>query len=119
MLGNTTRGGSVADEAAEWLATLTDSACTNEERQRFVEWLKRSNLHVDEFLRLSALTKQLTRSELWPQQNLQDLIAQAVSTHKVITTLPGSTGKSGPARAALPSRFGWALQRSSWPGTYI
>jgi transmembrane sensor len=141
MLGNTTRGGSVADEAAEWLATLTDGACTNEERQRFVEWLKRSNLHVDEFLRLSALTKQLTRSELWPRQDPQELIAQAVSAPKVVTALPGSArrdellpdkqnaarsagseqlpgksaptrtlfGESGPVRAALPSRLGWAL----------
>ena len=127
MNGNASRAGSVADEAAEWLAILTDASCTNEERQRFVEWLKRSNLHVDEFLRLSALTKQLTRSALWPQHDIQDLIAQATTTQNV-TALPdrrdemrtGSKaaaqgqmgrgdGQALPARAASRHRFAWAL----------
>jgi transmembrane sensor len=102
--GNASRGGSVAEEAAEWLATLTDASCTNDERQRFVEWLKCSNLHVDEFLRVSALTKRLTRSELWPQQDIQELIEQAVSSRNVITALPGRDAEPTPR-----FRMGWAL----------
>jgi transmembrane sensor len=68
----------VADEAAQWLATLTDSACTRTERQTFVEWLRRSNLHVEEFLRISALTQRLGRPDLWPPEDLDQLTRRAI-----------------------------------------
>jgi len=113
MTGNTTRGGSVADEAAEWLAVLTDGACSSDERQRFVEWLKRSNLHVDEFLRISALTKRLTASKVWPQYQIEDLIAQAHSAGNGVTPLTDQTRRTdraapGTETSRFPMRR-WAL----------
>lgn len=70
---------SVADEAAEWLATLTDAASTAQERQTFVSWLRRSNLHVEEFLRISALARHLTRSRLLPPEDIAELIRHATT----------------------------------------
>jgi transmembrane sensor len=87
-----------ATEAAEWLATLTDPSCTDEERQRFVEWLKRSNLHVDEFLRISSLARRLTRSKIWPQHQIEELIAQATAPEdNTIAHLPTSARRPNSA----------------------
>ena len=44
-------------QAAEWLSTLEDAG--PQERQAFVEWLRRSSLNVQEFLVLSALDRYL------------------------------------------------------------
>jgi transmembrane sensor len=71
------RGPSVADEAAEWLAILSDRACTEEERQDFVAWLRRSNLHVEEFLRISALTRRLTGTDSLPRVDVEELVRNA------------------------------------------
>ena len=71
----------VAREAAQWLVVLSDSECTQEEREEFVAWLRRSNLHVEEFLRISELTRSLSnyahKRALWPEDSVADLIARA------------------------------------------
>jgi transmembrane sensor len=64
-------------EAAQWLVMLSDSECTHEERQEFVAWLRRSNLHVEEFLRISELTKGLTEFAAWPKDSVAEVIARA------------------------------------------
>lgn len=68
---------SVSEQAAAWLATLSDEAATPEDRRNFARWLVRSNLHVDEFLRLSTLTRRLERTSSWPEVDLERLIAEA------------------------------------------
>jgi transmembrane sensor len=66
-------------EAARWLVMLSDPECTDEERQEFVAWLRRSNLHVEEFLRISELTKGLTEFAAWPKDSVAEVIARARS----------------------------------------
>lgn len=63
--------------AAHWLATLSDESCTEEERQQFLEWLRYSTRHVDEFLRLSTLARGASKRELWPQLTIEELVAAA------------------------------------------
>ena len=79
--GSGTRHPFVAREAAEWLVVLSDSECTREEREEFVAWLRCSNLHVEEFLRISELTKALSnyarKRAFWPDDSVADLIARA------------------------------------------
>jgi transmembrane sensor len=75
--GSGTRHPFVAREAAGWLVALSDSECTREEREEFVVWLRRSNLHVEEFLRISELTKGLSNYRFWPEDSVADLIARA------------------------------------------
>lgn len=75
--GNGARYAVVAREAAEWLVTLSDSECTREEREEFIAWLRRSNLHVEEFLRISELTGTLAHYRFWPDDPVDDLIARA------------------------------------------
>ena len=66
-------------EAARWLVMLSDPECTDEERQEFVAWLRRSNLHVEEFLRISELTQGLTEFAAWPKDSVAEVIARARS----------------------------------------
>src|SRR5690242_20731815 len=79
---------SVRLEAAVWLATLSDEACPPEERKQFAAWLRRANTHVEEFLRISSLTRRLQTLKEWPDIDMPELIAQARAQAKV-TTLPG------------------------------
>ena len=102
--GSGTRHSFVAREAAGWLVVLSDSECTREEREEFVAWLRRSNLHVEEFLRISELTKGLSnyarKRAFWPEDSVADLIASARAgdfTGVVRIGAPGS-------HAAEPSR---------------
>lgn len=79
--GSGTRHPLVAREAAGWLVVLSDSECAREDREEFVAWLRRSNLHVEEFLRISELTRGLSnyarKRAFWPDDSVADLIAKA------------------------------------------
>lgn len=63
--------------AAHWLAVLSDESCTDADRRQFFAWLRASGQHVDEFLRLSRLNGRLNQRDLWPNQNVAELIAAA------------------------------------------
>ena len=52
----------VAEEAAEWFVTLQSANVERSEREAFSAWLQRSPVHVEEFLRVTALYGDLQRS---------------------------------------------------------
>ncbi len=115
------RAPAVSEQAAAWLATLSDEACTQEERRQFAYWLTRSNTHVDEFLRISILARQLERSRAWPAVDIDRLIAEARAQSN-ITRLNASSNelswqprRSWLAAAAvlLAATFG-GFQASGW-----
>lgn len=83
----------VTDQAAEWLATLSDESCDPLERRRFARWLARSNTHIDECLRISVLTRRLQRRGAWPEVDMEALLAEARAAATVIE-LPRSGGSS-------------------------
>lgn len=100
----------VSEQAAEWLATLSDEACTPDERRAFAAWLTRANTHVDEFLRIKSLTHRLEDRSAWPEVNMEQLIAAAKAQVNVTAlTSRGAHEVSNPA-AASPVRLGriWA-----------
>ncbi|MEA3176564.1 MAG: transrane sensor [Gammaproteobacteria bacterium] len=94
-----------ARAAAEWLVILTDPECTYEERLDFIAWLRRSNLHVEEFLRVSQLTQELAGSKSWPQDSTTGLIekARAIDSNRV-TRLVTDTERSNAPRPAAAGR---------------
>lgn len=101
---------SPAQGAAYWLATLSDESCSDAERQQFSEWLRASTRNVEEFLRLSTLTRAASRhAELWPDRSVESLIAQAQASSNVATLEARHTGGSATrTRRALP----WLLAAS-------
>jgi len=104
--GGGARHAVVAREAAEWLVRLSDSECTREEREEFIAWLRRSNLHVEEFLRISELTGTLAHYQSWPDDSVADLIASA-----------RAGDSAGVVRIGTSSRPDMQLSESSGPAT--
>ena len=90
---------SIVEEAALWLTMCSDPNSTEADRAAFVDWLRRSNLHVEEFLRLSAMTRRLSGSSLWPEDTLQELIAYAQQSADV----PRIAGAAGSAAGDEPA----------------
>jgi transmembrane sensor len=87
-----------ARAAAEWLVILSDSECTHDEREEFVEWLRRSNLHVEEFLRIGQLTQELAASKSWPQDSVAALVDKARSADlNKVTRLVQATERRNPS----------------------
>jgi transmembrane sensor len=87
---------------------LSDPVCTLKDRQAFVAWLKRSNLNVEEFLRISSLTRRLHDSTLWPHTRIEDLIAAAQSAASNITHLSGAESIEPLRRSRAPrGRLMW------------
>jgi transmembrane sensor len=79
--------------AAYWLATLSDESCSDAERQQFSEWLRASTRNVEEFLRLSTLTRAASRqSGLWPDRSVESLIAEAQASSNIATLEIRRTG---------------------------
>jgi transmembrane sensor len=73
-----------AQGAAYWLATLSDESCSDAEREQFSEWLRASTRNVEEFLRLSTLTRTASRhGGLWPDRSVEALIAEARASSNV------------------------------------
>src|ERR1041384_2375215 len=82
-----------AQGAAYWLATLSDESCSDAERQQFSEWLRASTGNVEEFLRLSTLTRAASRqSGLWPDRSVESLIAEAQASSNIATLEIRRTG---------------------------
>jgi transmembrane sensor len=101
---STSRHPAAVVEAAQWLVTLSDPECTHEERQEFVAWLRRSNLHVEEFLRISELTKGLAECAAWPDDSVPDVIARARTANlDAVTRITPSNEGSGDPRN-IPTR---------------
>jgi transmembrane sensor len=95
-----------ARAAAEWLVILSDPECTYEERLDFIAWSRRSNLHVEEFLRVSQLTQELAGSKSWPQDSITELIeqARAIDSSRVARLVTATERSSAPRPAAAGGR---------------
>ena len=85
--------------AAYWLATLSDSSCSEAERKAFIQWLRSSTANVNEFLQLSAAVRSTARRELWPEEDLEVLIGAARAESNVAQfTSPARDGAAEKAR---------------------
>lgn len=112
---------SPAQGAAYWLATLSDESCSDAERQQFSEWLRASTRNVEEFLRLSTLTRTVSRhGELWPDRTVGLLIAQAQASSNVATLESGRTGRDATRmRRAIPWLMAASIAVVAIGGTFL
>jgi transmembrane sensor len=76
----------VAEQAAEWLIEFECGPLSDAQRREFVAWLKRSPVHVEEFLQISAIHDQLGDVPAL-KDSLEDLLAEAEET---VVMLPGA-----------------------------
>lgn len=88
------------EEAAEWFMAVGDNLDLDEsERVRFVAWLKRSPVHVEEFLQVSALHVQLADVAPNQRQSIQELVDEARSN---IVAFDGGAGSDRTERSRFP-----------------
>jgi len=54
----------ISQEAAEWFARMKDPRVPLEDRQRFLRWLKQSQVHVAEYLRVASIDGNVRSAQL-------------------------------------------------------
>lgn len=86
------------EDASQWFATLSDTECSDEERREFADWLRRSNLHVEEFLRVSLMARRLSNPKLWSSETVEQLVLQARQHPNQVTHLPRASAPKKPSR---------------------
>lgn len=69
----------IAEEAANWFIRFEENAVPVAEREAFVNWLKRSPIHVEEFIRVSATHVQIKGIPPTELTNVKELLDQARS----------------------------------------
>lgn len=69
----------IAEQAAEWFVAHRTSAPNEAERAAFAGWLKTSPVHVDEYLRMAAISRELRDAAQHPDVPLEAWVAEATS----------------------------------------
>ncbi len=87
----------IVDEAAEWVVCLSDAEADDRERQAFVTWLKRSPVHLREYLRAEQAWADLGGIDAERRIDLDALLAQADAN---VVALDAVTSRPPP----VPSR---------------
>src|SRR5262245_61678894 len=54
----------ISQEAAEWFARMKDPHVPFDDRQRFLRWLKQSQVHVAEYLRVASIDGNVRSAQL-------------------------------------------------------
>ena len=104
----------IAAEAVDWFMELHDSAADEARRHGFTEWLLRSPLHVEEYLRTSSAW-QLLHIGSNGDLATDALVAAAQSHHETdnVVRLSGRFGPRNPyARASRQLSFGSGWMRA-------
>lgn len=70
----------VATEAAEWFIKLQGTEVSHQDQEAFADWLRRSPVHVEEFLRLTALQGNLTRLPEFRRLDVAALLAELAAS---------------------------------------
>ena len=69
----------IAQQAAEWLVAHRTGSLDEEGREAFAAWLKTSPVHVDEYLRMAAISGELRNTAQDPRLPVDAWVAEATS----------------------------------------
>ncbi len=99
-----------AAEAAEWALSLESGDLSREQREQFVDWLRESQLHVAEMLRMFELHGALTKFDGWER-----IGSSSVGSDDNVVPFTGPVANPEPAiePAAAAKRV---VSRRSWIG---
>ncbi|WP_129777551.1 FecR family protein [Peristeroidobacter soli] len=97
----------IIDEASQWLVRLGAPEVSVKERREFVAWLKRSPVHLGEYLKMERTWTELGEVDADRTVSVADLLAAEDSN--VIELEPAATVSGAPPSRRSPRRFGAAL----------
>lgn len=102
-----------AAAAAEWFVALQSADISNDTQEKFADWLRRSPVHVKEFLLYTALREDLSRLPDLAQLDTDALLREARDAPNVIGIDVGADAqiadKDNPV-AGRPSRHRFAMR---------
>jgi transmembrane sensor len=98
----------VSQQAAQWLSTLEEGR--PQDRQAFVDWLRRSTLHVQEFLILTAIDRYLDHV---PADYPLDVAKLRASHSERVAAFPPPKD-TGAVRQSIPARQSRKLLQRQW-----
>jgi len=96
----------VTDEAAHWLIRNHDPEATEQSRREFVAWLKASPLHIEEYIAIGGIARELPSA---PSDDLETLL-QAASTPTGAESMPEAWGRAQTA-AVMTGKRNWRSWR--------
>ena len=67
----------VAKQAADWFVNNRSATAEEQERVTFMNWLRTSPLHVEEYLRIAAISRDLEAVAADPRLSMEGLLADA------------------------------------------
>lgn len=97
----------VIDEASEWLVRLSAPVVSLEERRAFVAWLKRSPVHLAEYLRLECTWADLAEVDRGKTLSVAELLA--AEDANVIELTPNASAPARSISQRPKRRFGMAI----------
>jgi len=102
----------IAEQASEWLVANDDGPLEAQDSAALAAWLKASPAHVEEFLGVSVIARDLREARGDPEYSLETVLARA----RPRTTLRSNpSGRaSSPLLGAYPHADGWPPRRR-WP----
>lgn len=83
-----THDAAVTEAAAEWFVDLQASYVSPERQAEFADWLRRSPVHVEEFLRLTGLYGDLRQSAEFNAVDVKALLDEIASTAQAPNVVP-------------------------------
>jgi transmembrane sensor len=81
----------IIEEAAQWVVCLGARDVSMAERRRFVAWIKRSPVHLQEYLRIETTWSDLGRVDAQRRTDIAELLVEAEADAEVIELTPGTT----------------------------
>jgi transmembrane sensor len=78
----------IIDEAARWVVCLDARDVSVADRRRFVAWIKRSPVHLDEYLRIESTWSDLGRVDAERHIDVARLLAESEAEAEVIELAP-------------------------------
>jgi transmembrane sensor len=94
----------IADQAAEWLVANDEGRLDARESAAFIAWLKASPVHVEEFLGVSVIARDLREAGADPEYSLDRVLAGARAEDDT-RVQPLWSRVVAPARAISPRRW--------------
>ncbi len=93
----------IAEQAGEWFAVNDEGPLDARDSAALAAWLKTSPVHIEEFLGVSAIARDLREARTDPEYSLEAILARA-------------SAEEEPTVQALGSRDDFAVRaRPSWP----
>lgn len=104
------RDHSIPEEAAKWYLFFEERPnATEAQRARFVEWLRRSPIHIEEFLRVGGMRAEISGQPSDGMPHIAELIAAA---RENVVGFPSPSAKS--AKPGKPKTHAFGKRRRAW-----